>query len=557
MVISLKPENLKRYKDIAMLFMKYGRSDLVKQSGLEGALDEAMQPTGPEAVPKAEELADDLEKMGPTYIKMGQLLSTRADLLPPAYLEALTRLQDKIEPFSFNEVERIVTAELGVRISKAFENFEATPMAAASLGQVHRARLRDGREVVVKVQRPNIRDQIAQDLSALEEIATFLDTHTEMGKRYDFGNMLDQMRKSLLNELDYRREANNLKTFRANLSQFDMIVIPEPIDDYTTSLVLTMEYIHGNKITDISPVVLVEMDGRALATQLFSAYLKQILVDGFFHADPHPGNIFLTDDRLIGMLDVGMVGRLMSSQQDNLLRLLLAISEGRGEEAADVSIRMGERKSNFDEAQFRRRVADLVMQHSGSSLTQIDSGAVVLEITKIAADSWFRLPAEFTLVAKALLNLDQVVYTLEPSFDPNAVIRNRASEMMQQRLLKSLAPGNVFTSLMDLKESLEKIPDRVNKILDVISRNELKINVDAFDEKILLEGLQKIANRITMGLVLAALVVAAALLMRVETNFRLLGYPGLPMLFFLAAAGGGFALVISIAMSDRKAKKKK
>jgi predicted unusual protein kinase regulating ubiquinone biosynthesis (AarF/ABC1/UbiB family) len=377
-----------------------------------------------------------------------------------------------------------------------------------------------------------------------------------MGKRYDFHNMLDQMRKSLLRELDYRQEASNLNSFRRNLREFDMIVVPEPIEDYTTSVVLTMEFIHGQKITDLNPVVLTEIDGRTMATQLFSAYLKQILIDGFFHADPHPGNIFLTDDRRIGLLDVGMTGRLMSSQQDNLLRLLLAISEGRGEEAAEVSIRMGERKENFDEAQYRRRVADLVMNHAGSSLTQIDAGAVVLEITKIAADSWFRLPAEFTLVAKALLNLDQVVYTLDPGFDPNSVIRARATEITQQRLLKSLAPGNLFNSLMDLRDSLEKIPNRVNKILDAIGRNELKINVDAFDEKILLEGMQKVANRITMGLVLAALIVGASMLMRVETSFRILGYPGLPMLFFLAAAGGGFALVISIALYDRKAKKK-
>ncbi|MEA2176220.1 MAG: hypothetical protein QOD00_3812 [Blastocatellia bacterium] len=556
MGISLKSEHLKRYKDITLLFMKYGRSDLVKQAGLEDALgDESSLAATESAAPHAEELANDLEKMGPTFVKLGQLLSTRADLLPAPYLASLARLQDKIEPFSFKDVERIVTSELGVRISRAFSEFESTPIAAASLGQVHRARLRDGREVVVKVQRPGVREQIAQDLDALEEIATFLDTHTEMGKRYEFGNMLLDLRKSLLRELDYRQEAGNLLSFRENLKGFELLVIPQPVEDFTTSYVLTMEFIQGKKITDLSPLRLMETDGRTLADQLFSAYLKQMLVDGIFHADPHPGNVFLTEDNRIALIDLGMVGRIMSGFQENMLRLLLSISEGRGEEAAEISMRMGEPKVDFDEAMFRRRISDLVAQHRSAALDRIDAGQVVLEITRISADCWFRLPSEFTMIAKTLLNLDQVVYTLEPAFDPNAVIRRRATEIMQQRLLKTLAPGNLFSSLIDLKDFVEKLPMRVNKILDAIGKNEFKIKVDAIEEKVLLDGLQKIANRITMGLVLAALIIGASMLMRVETSFKILGYPGLPMIFFLLAAGGAVALLASIIVNDRKVNK--
>jgi predicted unusual protein kinase regulating ubiquinone biosynthesis (AarF/ABC1/UbiB family) len=556
MGISLKPEHLKRYKDITMLFMKYGRSDLVKQAGLEDALgDESSLAATGSAAPQAEELADDLEKMGPTFVKLGQLLSTRADLLPAPYLESLARLQDKIEPFSFKEVERIVTSELGVRISKAFAEFESTPVAAASLGQVHRARLRDGRDVVVKVQRPGVREQIAQDLDALEDISNFLDTHTEMGKRYEFGNMLLDLRKSLLRELDYRQEAGNLISFRENLREFPLLIFPAPVNDFTTSYVLTMELIEGKKITELSPLRLMEVDASALAEQLFSAYLKQMLVDGLFHADPHPGNVFLTDDNRIALIDLGMVGRIMTGFQENMLRLLLSISEGRGEETAEISMRMGEPKIDFDETTFRRRISDLVAQHRSASLDRIDAGQVVLEITRISADCWFRLPPEFTMIAKTLLNLDQVVYTLEPSFDPNAVIRRRATDIMQQRLLKTLAPGNVFSTLIDLKDFVEKLPARINKILDAVGRNEFKIKVDAIEEKVLLDGLQKIANRITMGLVLAALIIGASMLMRVETSFKILGYPGLPMIFFLLAAGGAVALIASIIANDRGVKK--
>ncbi|MFN2510374.1 MAG: ABC1 kinase family protein [Pyrinomonadaceae bacterium] len=554
-MVLLKTKHLKRYKDVAMLLVKYGRSDLVNQAGLEDRIE--LDEAGLEAVmPEAEELADDLEKLGVTFIKLGQLLSTRADLLPAPYLEALSRLQDQIAPFTYEEVDRIVSEELGVRISKAFAEFDPQPLAAASLAQVHRAYMRDGRAVVVKVQRPNIREQIVEDLEALEEFALFVDGHTELGKRYEFGNMLLGLRKSLLQELDFKTEAKNLVMFAENLREFESIVIPEPVLDFSTARVLTMEYIPGKKITDVSPIRLMEIDGPGLADQLFRTYLQQILVDGVFHADPHPGNVFLTDDGRIALLDLGMVARLQSSFHDSLLRLLLSISEGRGEDAAETAIKMGEAKPGFNRGDFVRRVADLVADNADANLSRIDAGQVALEITKIAADCWFRLPSEFTMMAKALLNLDRSVYALDPGFDPNAVIKQRATEILQRNVLKSLAPGNLLSGAVEVKEFVEKLPMRVNRILDAVGNNDLKIKVDAIDEKVVLEGLQKVANRISLGLVLAALIIGAALLMRVETSFRILGYPGISMIFFLIAAIAGSALAITIVMNDVKARKK-
>ena len=377
MVVSLKPERLKRYKDVAMLLIKYGRSDLISAAGLEGSVLPDEMAAEAEIAP-AEDLAKDLEKLGPTFIKLGQLLSTRADLMPGPYLEALSRLQDHIEPFAYEEVERIVSGELGVRLSKAFTDFDPAPLAAASLSQVHKATMRDGREVVVKVQRPDIRDLIVGDLEALGEIATFLDQHTELGRRYEFDNMLSHLRKSLLRELDFTIEANNLHSIAENLLDFENIVIPEPIDDFTTTRVLTMEYISGKKITALNPLRLLEIDGGLLADELFSAYLKQFLVDGLFHADPHPGNVFLTDDDRIALLDLGMVGRVTRTFQDNLLRLLLAISEGRGEMAAQAAIRMGEPKEGFDRSAFERRITDLVSEHGDAVLSRADAGKVTL-----------------------------------------------------------------------------------------------------------------------------------------------------------------------------------
>jgi ubiquinone biosynthesis protein len=557
MVVSLKPERLKRYKDVAKLLIKYGRSDLISAAGLEDSVlpDEIAEETG--AAAPAEELAKDLERLGPTFIKLGQLLSTRADLLPGPYLDALERLQDQIEPFPYEEVERIVSGELGVRISKAFTDFDPLPLAAASLSQVHRAYMRDGRAVVVKVQRPDIRELIVGDLEALGEIAHFLDEHTELGKRYEFDNMLVNLRKSLLRELDFTIEANNLHTIAQNLTEFDNIIIPEPVDDYSTTRILTMEYIAGKKITALNPLRLLEIDGSLLADELFSAYLKQFLVDGIFHADPHPGNVFLTDDDRIALLDLGMVGRVTQKFQDNLLRLLLAISEGRGEVAAEAAIKMGEPKENFDRNSFERRITDLVAENSDAVLSKLNAGKVTLEITRISADCWFRLPAEFTMIAKALLNLDRVVYTLDSTFDPNAIIREQSNEILQRNIVKSMAPANLLAGVVDLKEFAETFPRRINKILDAVGNNEVRIGVDAIDEKVVLEGLQKVANRITLGLVVAALIVGAALLMRVETSFRIFGYPGLAMILFLLAAAAGGMLIFSIVFYDEKRRKHK
>lgn len=555
MGISLKPKHLKRYKDIALLLIKYGRMDVVKHAGLQDALELDVSAATTPGESKADELAQDLEKMGPTFIKLGQLMSTRADFLPPAYIHALTRLQDKIDPFPFEQVEAIVSGELGVRISKAFSEFRSQPLATASMGQVHRATMLDGRAVVVKVQRPGIQEIITEDMEALEEIANFLDKHTPWGRRYEFGKMLEEFRKSLWRELDYRQEARNLSKLGANLLEFPGIVVPTPIEDFTTARVLTMEYIRGKKITELSPLTRLDFKGADLAEELFHAYLKQILVDGFFHADPHPGNVFLTDDHRIALLDLGMVGHIAPQLQENLLQLLLAVSDGRGDDAATIAIKISELKENFSEATFRQRVAALVSENQGSKMGQIQVGRVVLEITQISGDNGLRVPPELTLLSKTLLNLDLVGQTLDPQFDPTASIRRNAEKILRQRVWKALSSSNLLGVLLEMKDLMMRLPSRLNQILDAVAHNKLKIKLETIDEEVFIEGLQKIANRITLGLVLAALIVSAALMMRVETSFHIFGYPGFPILCFLGLGGVGLYLIIRILINDRPSKK--
>jgi ubiquinone biosynthesis protein len=537
---------LSRYRDIAWFLAKYGRAGFLNSTSIDDPSGDAR----PDTAENAEALARDLEALGPTFIKLGQLLSTRGDLLPRPYIEALARLQDDIEPFDYAEVEQIVQEELGTRLSKAFADFDPVPVAAASLGQVHRAVLRDGREVAVKVQRPGIREQVLKDLDALDEVARLMDRFTGARRNIDAARVLDEFRKSLLAELDYRQEAQHLVTVSDELRDFEDIVVPLPIDDYTTPRVLTMDFVRGTKVTAVSGVERTELDGERLADALFRAYLHQILVAGTFHADPHPGNVFVTEDHRIALLDLGMVGRLTPPLQERLLRLLLAIGEGRGDEAASVAIELGERREDFDEPQIRRTITGLVAKYHQAPLRELNVGRVVLEMSRSGSEHGLKMSPELAMLGKTLLNLDEIGRALAPDFDVNAAIRRNAMALMRRRMLKAASPGNVLTSMLDVKEFAERLPGRVNRILDSMAANDLRLKVEIIDRGSIIEGFQKVANRIALGLVLAALIVGAAMLMQVQTEFTILGYPGLAMLLFMAAAGGGFWMAWVILAGD-------
>jgi predicted unusual protein kinase regulating ubiquinone biosynthesis (AarF/ABC1/UbiB family) len=554
--MKLSPNHLKRYKEIAQLFWKYGRTDLVKQMGLDDAVDTQELKPASDGESMPDQLADDLEAMGPTYVKLGQVLSGRPDLLPEPYLKALERLQDKVKPFSFDEVEQIVTTELGVRISKAFSRFDPQPIAAASLGQVHSAALRDGRLVVVKVQRPNIRQQIAEDFEVLAQIADFLDSHTHLGRRYRFLTILEEFRITIQQELNYEREAENLISLGENLKEFELIQVPQPVPDYSTRCVLTMDYVQGRKITALGPLARLEINGAPLAEELFKAYLKQVLVDGLFHADPHPGNVFLTDDGRVALLDLGMVGRTTSGMQENLLKILIALSEGNSEQVADTVIRISQTTDDFNQPEFRRRLGQLMALRQHQVLEQFNLGKSLLEVSRNAAENGLFVPSELTLLGKTLLQLDEVGKILDPSFEPNASIRRNVVELMSHRMRKQATQGGLLSSLLEMKDFVGGLPSRLNRIMDAITNQELEVKVKSVDAKMVVEGIQKIANRITAGILLAALIMGASQLMQVQTSFHLFGYPGLAILCFLAAAAGGFWLLISIFVQDHKGRKK-
>jgi predicted unusual protein kinase regulating ubiquinone biosynthesis (AarF/ABC1/UbiB family) len=352
-------------------------------------------------------------------------------------------------------------------------------------------------------------------------------------------------------------EAQNLVELGGILERFENIVVPQPIADFTCAKVLTMDYVRGRKVTKIQPLARLELNGAALADELFRAYLHQVLVAGFFHADPHPGKVFLTDDGRLALIDLGMVGRVSPHLQDRLLRLLLAASEGRGEEAAEVAAAIGEKLPDYDVALFRRAITTLVADNRATSLQQIALGKLVLELTRKGSEAGVRLPPELALLGKTLLHLDEIGRALDPEFDPNEAIRRHAAEITSERLKKNFTVGNLLGAANELKDFLEHLPGRTNKILDRVANNELEVRVHTLDEGLLMEGFQKVANRITVGLVLAALIVGAAMLARVPSSFQILGYPGLAIACFLSAAAGGVVLVANILWHDRRNRKER
>lgn len=529
---SLKVHHLPRYTTIAALLVKHARAD-------ESATEE-----------DARKLVDELESMGPTFVKLGQLLSTRAELLPPVYLDALARLQDNVEPVPFEEIEPIVTAEIGARMSKAFLSFDVKPMASASLGQVHRAVLRDGRPVAVKVQRPGVRELVVDDMKVIEELAEFVDQHTEVGRNFGFRGMVDEFHRSIMAELDYQQEAANLRRLNANLGSYDLIVVPQPIDDYTTSLVLTMDMVEGRNVGSLGPLAPMEIDGHALASQLFDCYLDQILLDGFVHADPHPGNVLVTSDGHLALIDLGMVAHIGAQLQDVLIRLLVALSEGNGIEVAAVMASIGQQRESWDPDRFEREINALVQKNQTLGAAQLEAGRMVGELARIAAACGLRPPPELTMLSKALLNLDQVAFKLDPDFDPNSAIRERVGEIMRRKMLQSASPARLLSAAMDAKEFVEKLPGRVNKVMDALAEGQLTLNVQGIDEKELMRGIQKLANRVTTGLIIAALIIGAAMLMRIDTESKLFGYPSVAIVCFFAAALTGMWLVVTTIMHD-------
>jgi predicted unusual protein kinase regulating ubiquinone biosynthesis (AarF/ABC1/UbiB family) len=591
----LAPKYLPRLLSTVGLLTRYGLLDFAKGQGLLGLqgaqLDEESRPgddTSSDA--KAVAFRERLVELGPAYIKLGQILSTRPDLLPPNYVKELEHLQDEVPPMEFTDVESCIEEELGARINKLFLEFDHTPLGSASLGQVHAAKLRDGRDVVVKVQRPGLREQLSQDIEFFRELANFLAAHTSAGDKVDIIGVVQQVERALVDELDYRTEARNAAQFRRSLAGFPHILIPRVIDAYTTHKVLTTQRVRGVKISEIPPITRIDYDFEPLADEFARAYLHQITGTGHFHADPHPGNIFvilpgrdnpltpaeaaaldrrqeerppqtplvrsetmamreateLADpgDPKLALIDFGMTAHLTETMRNAVIRLLLAMAENQGDAAAETLIEIGEHGQTFDRVAYVRDVSALIAKHADETVADTPAGLVLYEMISIGYREGLKLPAELTLLAKALFNLDAITRSLDPSFNPSETIRDYATNIANERARRDLSPRRLFQMASDTSDLVNALPRRIDSITEKMARNDFAFRIDTPQLPMLLSGMEKIANRIFIGLVLAGLLIAASSLLQ---YWRRLGIVAIAI-----AAGLGLWMVLAVLINDRR-----
>ena len=586
----LAPRYLPRLANTVRLFTKYGLGDIAERTGLRALANEEAGDENGASPEKAVQFRKRLVELGPAYIKLGQVLSTRPDLIPATYVVELEKLQNDVPPMPIADVERVLEEELHARLSKLFDTFDAEPLGTASLGQVHGATLRDGRSVVVKVQRPNIREILADDLEFFRELASFMTKHTEMGTRVDMLGVIAQLERALLDELDYRIEARNAATFRRALAEFPLLLVPKVIEGYTTDKVLTTERIRGLKIDDVSPLVRIEHDFHPLAEQLTRAYLKTIIIDGHFHADPHPGNFFVVmpesenpmtpaeqkasnrrtksraavtaiqrieqqaqskappaadpGDVKLSLIDFGMTARLSAKMREQIVGLLMALADNRGDAAAETLIEMGDPLADFDRMAYTRETAQLIARNYDLSIGETQAGKVLYELINISYQRGLRLPAELTLLAKALFNLDGVTRGLDPLFSPMDAIRDYANQLAAERAKKDFSPRRLLQMATQGSEFLSALPHRLDVISQRIATGDFETRVDVPQVQSLLAGLQKVANRVFSGLVLAAMIIASANLLE---TWRAVGTVG-----FVIAAALGLYMVVNILITDRR-----
>ncbi len=561
--LALNSKHFKQYKEIAPLLLKLWKgtnaekedSAVVLDSLKDARMTKAFSP--PQIIdaspaPSIWAFVQEVEKLGPTYIRLAQLLALRPNLLPMNYIDAIPLLGQKSEALSYLDVKATIEKELGYSLDLAFRSVEELPIAVSPFYQIHKAITREGTEVVVKVQKPGVKEKVVDDLEAMNEMAQIYDKYSGPEEEFEIQDALQDFRATILAELDYRQEAHNLKTMAKYLKHLDGIIIPSPIDGLSGEKILTGHFIKGEYLNEANMVGLLKSERAKLAEQVFTAYLQQFLVDGFVHADPSPKKLLLTKEGRVALVNLSTVDRINPSIQAKLIQLLLSITEGRSEQATQLILSLCKRRKNFDETRFRRTISDIVLTHKDIALEQSQVGSIFRGIIQTAAMYGAALPWELSELGTMLIKLESVAGLLDPKFDSNQFLKKAVGQIMQKHVLDALSPAHVFHTVVEALEFVENLPQQISQILNSLANNNLEVTVHTIDEEVLIGGFQKIANRITVGIVLAALIIGAAMLMRVPTNFTIFGYPGLAMICFLAAAGFGFLLVIEIIFGDRK-----
>lgn len=545
--------HLRRFQQIARILAHHGFGELLDLLGAAPVFPLARALRRRPVLGPPQRLRMALEELGPTFVKLGQVLSTRPDLLPPSYIAELSRLQDTVPPAPWDAVRAQIEAELGAPPEEIFATLDPEPLAAASLAQVHAATLPDGSEVVVKVQRPNIEATVSVDLDILADGARLLQARTPLGELYDLPGIVEEFAATLRAELDFYREGHNADRFRANFADEPYLYIPKVYWEYTTRRVLVMERIRGIKIDDIAALDAAGYDRYRIGLHAARMVIKEVLEDGFFHADPHPGNFFVMPGEVIGAMDFGMVGYLSRRTRTHLVRLYIAAVQLDEEAVVDQLVRMGVVSELVDRMGLQYDIGRLLRKYAGLPLKAIRAQDVVEEAMPIAFRHRLRLPSELWLLGKTLAMMEGVGLKLVPDFDMFAVSRPYVQRFMREMASPRAWMPSLIRGMADWAQLLDMLPRTGMQLLARAERGELEVSLRHQELGKALAYLDRLANRLALSILLAALIVGLALLV---PAFHLAERGGvitaLVVLGFALASMVGLWLVVSILRSGRR-----
>lgn len=478
----------------------------------------------------AREFRETLEELGTSYVKLGQLLSSRSDLLPKVYIEELEKLVDEVPPTPFAEIEAVIREELG---DDVFTRVDPQPLATASIAQIHAGLLRDGREVVVKVRRPGVAEQVEVDLELLRSTARLFESHSEKAQLLQLEALADEVEAHMRAELDFQEEAWNAELIAQIIDEFEGLTVPRVARPHVTERVLVLERIHGEKLTrdhGLEPE-----RARRLARQLFRAYVHQVASEGVYHADPHRGNVLLTDDGRLALVDFGLLGRLDDDTRTTISQLLLAVAQNRADDVAGLILRLSLTTLDSDEPGFLHELRRKLPRYHWRPLAQIRAGEALADLQGLSLRYGIRLPPSFALVGKTLSQADTIARTLDPELDPVHLLDEDALGVMLREAERRLEPNHLLSYVFTQLDPLLRLPRRLGQAVDRLETGTLKVGFVPTD----LQGLERVvrsgANRLGAALIIVGLLVASALMARVNDAVALVG-------FILSAAIGLYML---------------
>jgi predicted unusual protein kinase regulating ubiquinone biosynthesis (AarF/ABC1/UbiB family) len=501
--VGARRQRLRRGLEVTRVARRSGLRRVLREVGVVGE-----QPATREG---AVEFRRGLEELGTTYVKLGQLLSSRPDLLPDVYIDELAKLVDDAPPVPFDEIRRAIDEELGPDV---FTRIDAEPLASASIAQVHGALLKDGREVVVKVRRPGVMEQVELDLDVMRSTVRFLHRHSETAQLLQLEALADELEVHLRGELDLSEEAHNTELVARIVAEFAELTVARVIHPYVTERVLVLERIHGEKVGPAHG--LSDEQARSLARAFFRAYIRQVTVEGVYHADPHRGNVLLTDDGRLALLDFGLLGRLDEETRSTLSLLLLAIAHNRADDVASLIIGLSLTTLDSDEAAFVHELRRKLPRYHWRPLAGIRAGEALADLQRICLRYGIRLPPSFALVGKTLAQADSIARSLDPQLDPIALLEEEAQNLMLTEAERRLEPDQLLSLLFTQLGPLMRLPRRVGQIADRLEEGTLKVGISPIGLDDLEHVLRSMSNRIGAALIVVGLLLASALLARVH-----------------------------------------